>query len=163
MTRPALLVGYLAILCFTIGLAILQSTTLVAIARNPGGLFTSCASDLVPSDSMTTILIMIITLTAGTGLIMWLGELVTEKGIGESAAVVWREIQKQQVEVFGVRTAESASVDAESVIDAQPEEGAPSLATAPLFTFDTPVAEIGRRKGARRASTAQDQLSLFGA
>src|SRR5213593_2484810 len=47
----------------TIGLAILQSTTLVAIARNPGGLFTSCASDLVPSDSLPTILIMIITLT----------------------------------------------------------------------------------------------------
>src|SRR4029079_7014413 len=45
----------------TIGLAVLQSTTLVAIARNPGGLFTSCAADLVPSDSMATILLMIIT------------------------------------------------------------------------------------------------------
>ena len=90
-------------------------------------------------------------------------ELVTEKGIGENAAIVWREIQKQQAEVFGVRTAEAASVDAESVIDARPEEVAPSQATAPLFTFDTPVAEIGRRKAARRPSTAQDQLSLFGA
>src|SRR5947207_7975085 len=80
-------------------------------------------------------------------------ELVTEKGIGENAAIVWREIQKQQAEVFGLRTAETAT-DAQSVIDARPEEVAPPLASAPLFTFDTPVAEIGRRKAACRASTA---------
>ena len=72
----------------TIGLAILQSTTLVAIARNPGGLFSSCPADLVPSDSIWTILLMIITLTAGTGLIMWLGELVTEKGVGNGMSLL---------------------------------------------------------------------------
>jgi preprotein translocase subunit SecY len=72
----------------TIGLAILQSTTLVAIARNPGGLFTSCQSDLVPSDSIVTILLMVITLTAGTGLIMWLGELVTERGVGNGMSLL---------------------------------------------------------------------------
>jgi preprotein translocase subunit SecY len=72
----------------TIGLAILQSTTLVSVARNPGTLFPGCASDLVPSDSWTTILIMVATMTAGTGLIMWLGELVTDKGIGNGMSLL---------------------------------------------------------------------------
>ena len=72
----------------TIGLAVLQSTTLVAIARNPGGLFPSCPTDLVPSDTVVTILIMIITLTAGTGLIMWLGEVVTERGVGNGMSLL---------------------------------------------------------------------------
>jgi len=90
-------------------------------------------------------------------------ELVTEKGIGESAAVVWREIQKQQAEVLGVRTAETASVDAESVIDARPEEVGPPPGIAPLFTSGTAVTEASRRKAARRTFSAEDQLSLFGA
>ena len=72
----------------TIGLAVLQSTTLVAIARNPGGLFQGCQADLVPSDSLVTILLMIGTLTAGTGLIMWLGEVVTEKGVGNGMSLL---------------------------------------------------------------------------
>jgi preprotein translocase subunit SecY len=72
----------------TIGLAVLQSTTLVAIARNPGGLFQSCQADLVPSDSYVTIIIMVITLTAGTGMVMWLGELVTERGIGNGMSLL---------------------------------------------------------------------------
>ncbi|WP_088289653.1 preprotein translocase subunit SecY [Kineosporia sp. A_224] len=72
----------------TIGLAILQSTTLVAIARNEGGLFQSCREDLVPSNSYVTILLMVITLTAGTGLIMWLGELVTERGVGNGMSLL---------------------------------------------------------------------------
>ncbi len=72
----------------TIGLAVLQSTTLVAIARNPGGLFQSCPADLVPSDSVVTILIMVITLTAGTGLVMWLGEVVTERGVGNGMSLL---------------------------------------------------------------------------
>ena len=72
----------------TIGLAVLQSTTLVAIARNPGGLFQSCQADLVPSDSYVTIILMVVTLTAGTGMVMWLGELVTERGIGNGMSLL---------------------------------------------------------------------------
>jgi preprotein translocase subunit SecY len=72
----------------TIGLAVLQSTTLVAIARNPGGLFQGCQFDLVPSDSIVTILTMIITMTAGTGLVMWLGEVVTERGVGNGMSLL---------------------------------------------------------------------------
>jgi preprotein translocase subunit SecY len=72
----------------TIGLAILQSTTLAAIARNQGGLFPNCQEDLVPNDTIITVLIMVITMTAGTGLIMWLGELVTEKGVGNGMSLL---------------------------------------------------------------------------
>lgn len=73
----------------TIGLAILQSTTLVAMARTPSNIFgPSCTQKLIPNDSIVTIIIMIITLTAGTGLIMWLGELVTERGVGNGMSLL---------------------------------------------------------------------------
>ncbi|HEX2806162.1 MAG TPA: preprotein translocase subunit SecY [Kineosporiaceae bacterium] len=72
----------------TIGLAILQSTTLVAIART-GSLFGSpCPQKIVPNDTIVTVLIMVITMTAGTGLIMWLGELVTERGVGNGMSLL---------------------------------------------------------------------------
>jgi preprotein translocase subunit SecY len=74
----------------TIGLAILQSTTLIAIARNPVQLFgASCANQqIIPDQSIVQILIMVITLTAGTGMIMWLGELVTERGVGNGMSLL---------------------------------------------------------------------------
>jgi len=73
----------------TIGLAILQSTTLIAIARTPGQLFgASCQEKLIPNDTWYMILIMVITLTAGTGMIMWLGELVTERGVGNGMSLL---------------------------------------------------------------------------
>ncbi|MGL5858902.1 MAG: preprotein translocase subunit SecY [Angustibacter sp.] len=73
----------------TIGLAILQSATLVSAARaTPSPLFPGCASELVPNDSLLTVLIMVVTMTAGTGLIMWMGELITDKGIGNGMSLL---------------------------------------------------------------------------
>lgn len=73
----------------TIGLAVLQSTTLVTMARTPSNIFgTSCTETLIPDDSIVTILLMIGTMTAGTGLIMWLGELVTERGVGNGMSLL---------------------------------------------------------------------------
>jgi preprotein translocase subunit SecY len=73
----------------TIGLAVLQSTTLVSVARStPSPLFPGCNSDLVPSESLVTVLIMVATMTAGTGLVMWLGELITDKGIGNGMSLL---------------------------------------------------------------------------
>jgi preprotein translocase subunit SecY len=60
----------------TIGLAILQSTTIITTARN-GTLFSGCAVDVIPNSNVFTVLLMIITMTAGTTLIMWLGELIS--------------------------------------------------------------------------------------
>jgi len=71
----------------TIGLAILQSTTIVTIAKN-GSLFPSCTVDVIPSNSIWTVIIMVIAMTAGTALIMWLGELITERGIGNGMSLL---------------------------------------------------------------------------
>ncbi|MGH8866868.1 MAG: preprotein translocase subunit SecY [Actinomycetes bacterium] len=72
----------------TVGLAILQSTGLVALAREPGRLFQGCSEDLVPSDSLFSILTMVITMTAGTAVVMWLGELITDRGIGNGMSIL---------------------------------------------------------------------------
>ncbi len=72
----------------TIGLAILQSTTILALARTPGRLFVGCQEELIPDQSVPLILIMVLTLTAGTGIIMWFGELITDRGIGNGMSLL---------------------------------------------------------------------------
>ncbi|MFS0698514.1 preprotein translocase subunit SecY [Cellulomonas sp. 179-A 4D5 NHS] len=71
----------------TIGLAILQSTTVITIART-GQLFPNCTVDVIPDDTPITIILMVLTMTAGTGLIMWLGELISERGIGNGMSLL---------------------------------------------------------------------------
>jgi len=72
----------------TIGLAVLQSSTLVTAARNPSTLFGSSCKSIMPDTSLTTILIMVLTMTAGTGVIMWMGELITDRGIGNGMSLL---------------------------------------------------------------------------
>ena len=73
----------------TIGLAILQSSTLITFAQNPQSLFSNPAcTNILSNDSTVTILIMVLTMTAGTGMIMWLGELITDKGIGNGMSIL---------------------------------------------------------------------------
>jgi preprotein translocase subunit SecY len=71
----------------TIGLAILQSTTIVTTART-GVLFPGCNVDVIANDSFATATLMVVTMTAGTGLVMWLGELITERGIGNGMSLL---------------------------------------------------------------------------
>ncbi len=71
----------------TIALAVLQSTTVITIARS-GQLFAGCTVDVIPDSSWVTLVIMVITMTAGTGLIMWLGELITERGVGNGMSLL---------------------------------------------------------------------------
>ena len=71
----------------TVGLAILQSTTIVTIARNKL-LFQGCDLDIVADDSVMTVLLMVVTMTAGTAMIMWLAELITERGIGNGMSLL---------------------------------------------------------------------------
>ena len=71
----------------TIGLGLLQSSTIVATASS-GRLFPGCTREIIPGGSVLTMLLMIITMTAGTGLIMWLGELITERGIGNGMSLL---------------------------------------------------------------------------
>jgi preprotein translocase subunit SecY len=74
----------------TVGLAILQSTGIVALARS-GKLFQSvlqCNQSLIPHPSIFTITTMVICMTAGTAVIMWLGELITDRGIGNGMSLM---------------------------------------------------------------------------
>jgi len=72
----------------TIGLAILQSTGLVAVARTPGRLFSGCALAIVPDTSWSRVLTMVAVMTAGTSVIMWLGELITDRGVGNGMSIL---------------------------------------------------------------------------
>jgi preprotein translocase subunit SecY len=72
----------------TVGLAVLQSSTLVTFARNPENLFGGTCPTVMPDESWPVIVIMVLTMTAGTCLIMWLGELITERGIGNGMSLL---------------------------------------------------------------------------
>ena len=71
----------------TIGLAVLQSTTIVVTA-NSGALFNYQCSGIIPNDDVWTLIVMVLVMTGGTGLIMWMAELITEKGIGQGMSVL---------------------------------------------------------------------------
>ncbi len=71
----------------TIFLAVLQATTIITMART-GNLFPGCEVPIIPQDTWQTLVLMILTMTAGTGLIMWLGELVTERGVGNGMSLL---------------------------------------------------------------------------
>jgi preprotein translocase subunit SecY len=71
----------------TVALAVLQSTGIVALARS-GNLIQGCNEKIIPDDSLWRISVLVITLTAGTAVIMWLGELVTDRGIGNGMSVL---------------------------------------------------------------------------
>ncbi|MER6394727.1 MULTISPECIES: preprotein translocase subunit SecY [unclassified Kitasatospora] len=73
----------------TIALAVLQGTGIVATASS-GALFSGCvyANQIVPDQSVFRIAVMVITMTAGTTFIMWLGELITDRGIGNGMSIL---------------------------------------------------------------------------
>jgi hypothetical protein len=96
-------------------------------------------------------------------------ELVTEKGIGESADAVWKQLQKQQAEVFGVRTVDTPVVDALAQMVVEPEAIIPAPPTVPgvvtqLLMFGASLESVQRRKASRRpgvAAKTSNQLALF--
>ncbi len=74
----------------TLGLAVLQATGIVALART-GSLLQNCDTETYPllyEDTTTTFLVMVLTMTAGTAVIMWLGEQITERGIGNGMSIL---------------------------------------------------------------------------
>ncbi len=73
----------------TVALAVLQGTGLVATARS-GALFQNCSvgGQIVPDKSIFTTVIMVITMTASTAAVMWLGELITDRGIGNGMSIL---------------------------------------------------------------------------
>jgi len=71
----------------TIALGILQSTGIVALARS-GRLFPGCTAPIIPDTSLFRITTIVITMTAGTALIMWMGELITARGVGNGMSLL---------------------------------------------------------------------------
>jgi len=71
----------------TVGFAAIQSASYVTMARN-GVFFPGCATPIIPNTSWNVIAVMVLTMTAGTVLIMWLGERITERGIGNGMSLL---------------------------------------------------------------------------
>ena len=70
----------------TIVLAVLQSVGLVTLAAN-GSLFGE-GTQVLTNDSFWAISLIVLTLTAGTGIIMWMGELITQRGVGNGMSLI---------------------------------------------------------------------------
>lgn len=87
----------------TIFLGVLQSTTTITLARS-GQIFPNCAEKIIPDSSPVTFLIMVVVMTAGTSAIMWLGELITERGIGNgmSLLIFTSIIAQLPAQLFGI-------------------------------------------------------------
>ena len=71
----------------TIFLGILQATTTLTLART-GRMFSGCSEKVIAEDSWWMFLIMVIVMMAGTAVVMWLGELITERGIGNGMSLL---------------------------------------------------------------------------
>jgi len=76
----------------TLGLAVLQASAFVALARS-GQLFNNQCNQfpIIPQTSLpmwVTVSVIVVTMTAGTGVIMWLGEMVTDRGVGNGMSVL---------------------------------------------------------------------------
>ena len=70
-----------------IALAILQATSIVALAAN-GGLLQGCNLDIIADQSIFSLVVIVLVMTAGAALVMWMGELVTERGIGNGMSML---------------------------------------------------------------------------
>jgi preprotein translocase subunit SecY len=79
----------------TLGLGVLQASAFVALARS-GKLFNGQCDQtkypIIPDTGKVplwlVLSVLVITMTAGTGVIMWFGELVTDRGIGNGMSVL---------------------------------------------------------------------------
>jgi len=71
----------------SIALALLQATSIVALAAN-GGLLQGCSLDILDNSSIFSLVVIVIVMTAGAALVMWMGELITERGIGNGMSLL---------------------------------------------------------------------------
>ena len=75
----------------TIGISVLQATGLVFLFHNGGGGLVSSSSgeiDLVPNFTPLTVMLIVVTFTAGSALLMWMGESITTRGIGNGMSLI---------------------------------------------------------------------------
>ncbi|MET0420693.1 MAG: preprotein translocase subunit SecY [Acidimicrobiia bacterium] len=76
----------------TIGLAVIQSTGFVfALHQGQGGLLGFAGfqgTDMIPNFDAPRAALIVLTWTAGTAMVMWLGELITQRGIGNGMSIL---------------------------------------------------------------------------
>ena len=74
----------------TIGIALIQSTGFAFLFHNQGGGLAGSTGipDLLPEFTAPRVGLVVLTLTAGTALLMWMGELITQKGIGNGMSII---------------------------------------------------------------------------
>ena len=72
----------------TIGLALLQSTGLIYAFHGHDQALLGFNIDLIPRFTLWLGLFMVLILTAGTAFVMWLAELITQRGIGQGMSLL---------------------------------------------------------------------------
>jgi preprotein translocase subunit SecY len=72
----------------TVVLAIIQATGLAFLFHNNAGSIFGTNVDLIPDWNVPRVMLIVLTMTAGTALIMWMGELITQRGIGNGMSLV---------------------------------------------------------------------------
>jgi preprotein translocase subunit SecY len=75
----------------TIAISMLQATGLTFLLHNGGGGFFASSQtqlDLVPEFTVPRVLLIVFTMTAGSALLMWMGELITQRGIGNGMSLL---------------------------------------------------------------------------
>jgi preprotein translocase subunit SecY len=74
----------------TVALALMQSAGIVFLLHS-GQLFSTSSStqtDLIPDFTAPRVIFIILTFTAGTAFVMWLGENITQRGIGQGMSIL---------------------------------------------------------------------------
>jgi preprotein translocase subunit SecY len=93
----------------TVALALIQSTGFTFLFHS--GQFTG-GIDLIPEYTLRNVLTIIITMTAGTAMIMWLGELITQRGVGNGMSlIIFVSIVSQLPSQLGLLQANSSTAE----------------------------------------------------
>ncbi len=72
----------------TVLLSIVQGVMITILLRNPGQLIGQDAGTIVDNPTIWWHALSVLTLTAGTAFVMWLGEQITERGIGQGISII---------------------------------------------------------------------------
>ncbi len=72
----------------TVLLSIVQGIMITVLLRNPGQLIGGGAGTIVNNPTIWWHALAVLTLTAGTAFVMWLGEQITERGIGQGISII---------------------------------------------------------------------------
>lgn len=74
----------------TVALAMLQATGLAFVFHSGGtGLLSNGQKlDLIPNFTVARVLFIVLSMTAGTAFVMWLGEQITQRGIGQGMSII---------------------------------------------------------------------------